>query len=325
MPYERQLTAKREILVDQLRRIAGVEEPPVEDVIPSPSPWNYRNTLQFHLDDRGKLGYLTWGGGQVVPIRECHLPEGALNELWPQLDFEPLPGLARVELRLGADGEALMALEMAGLDLPEFEVDFSLSAVLLSPAGQIVLAGDDYLLMKVLGRLFKVSAGSFFQVNTAQAGEMIRTLLDWLPVNGQITLLDVYCGVGLFSAFFAPRVGRCIGIESSESACADYAVNLDEYSNVELYAGAAEEVLPGLDVRAEIVMVDPPRAGLEIAALDALVAMQPGTIAYVSCDPATLARDAARLMKNGFRLERVRPIDMFPQTYHIESISLFSR
>lgn len=325
MPYERQLAAKREILIDQLRRIAGVADPPVEAVVPSPSIWNYRNTVQFHLDDHGKLGYLSRGGNQIVPIRECHLPETALNELWPQLDFEPLPGLERIELRLGADGEALMALEMASLDLPEFEVDMPLSAVLRSPAGQIVLAGDDYLVMEVLGRPFKVSAGSFFQINTAQAGAMAKTLLEWLVVNPQTTLLDVYCGVGLFSAFFAPRVERCIGIESSESACADYAVNLDEYDHVELYAGAAEQILPAVDYRADAVIVDPPRAGLETAALDALTAMQPEEIAYVSCDPATLARDTARLLRSGYRLAQVRPFDLFPQTYHIESISLFKR
>jgi 23S rRNA (uracil1939-C5)-methyltransferase len=325
LTYERQLAAKQAILIDQLRRIAGVTVPPVEDIVPSPSPWNYRNTVQFHLNEEGRLGYQSWGGSRVVAIRECHLPEQTLNELWPLLDFEPLPGLERIELRLGADGEALLALETNELELPEFEVDIPLSAVLRSPAGQIVLVGDDHLVMEVLGKPFKVSAGSFFQVNTPMAGAMVETLLDWLPVNRRTTLLDVYCGVGLFSAFFAPRVGRCIGIESSESACADYAVNLDACENVELYVGLAEEVLPALNRRGEVIIVDPPRAGLEIAALDALTAMQPEAIAYVSCDPATLARDAARLLRGGYRLERVRPFDLFPQTYHIESISLFKR
>ncbi len=323
MPYERQLKAKREVLADQLRRIAGVEHPPVEEMLPSPLAWNYRNTVQFHLSETGRLGYQRWGGREVVAIRECHLPEEPLNGLWPQIDFEPLPGLERIELRLGADEDVLMALETSGLDLPEFEVEQPLSAVLRSPAGQIVLAGDDSLVMEVLGRPFKVSAGSFFQVNTAQAGAMVTTLVEWLPLTGQTTLLDVYCGVGLFSAFLAPRVGRCIGIEASESACADYAANLDEFDNVELYVGAAGEILPALPQRAEVVILDPPRSGVEIPALDALTAMRPEVIAYVSCDPAMLARDAARLLEAGYRLERVKPIDMFPQTYHIESISLF--
>ncbi len=325
MSYASQLAAKQAILADQLTRIAGVTDPPIEEIVPSPSFWNYRNTIQFHLDNEGRLGYQRWGGKGVVRIRECHLPEPALNELWPLLDFEPLPGLERIELRQGADGEILITLEIEGLELPEFEVDIPLSAVVRSPAGKIVLAGDDALVMEVLGRPFRVSAGSFFQVNTAQTGAMVETLLDWLPVNPRTTLLDVYCGVGLFSAFFVPRVGRCIGIESSESSCADFAVNLDAFDHVELYVGTAEEVLPGLTLRADAVILDPPRAGMQSVALDALTAMQPEVIAYVSCDPATLARDASRLLRSGYRLDRVRPFDLFPQTYHIESISLFER
>lgn len=325
MPYARQLAAKQEILIDQLKRIGGIPDPPVEEMAPSPLPWNYRNSVQFHLTKEGRLGFQGWGSGGVVPIRECHLPEAALNALWPQLDLEPLPGLEKIELRLGAGEDILLALEANDLELPEFEADLPLSAVLRSPAGQIILAGDDSLAMEVLDRPFKVSAGSFFQVNAAQAGALVNTLLEWLPLTPQTTLLDVYCGVGLFSAFAAPRAGRCIGIEVSESACADYAANLDAFDNVELYMGAAEVVLPMLSASVQAAILDPPRSGLEIAALDALAALQPEVIAYVSCDPSTLARDASRLLNAGYRLARVRPVDMFPQTYHIESVSLFVR
>jgi len=325
MPYARQLEVKRDILVEQLRRLAGIAEPPVEETVPSPAPWNYRNAVQFHLDEKGRLGYLGWGSQKVVAINECHLPEGPLNALWPRLEFEALPGLEKIELRLGSADEILVMLEASDLELPEFTVDMPLSAVHRSPAGQVVLAGDDYLVMEVHGKAFKVSADSFFQVNTAQAEQMVVTLLDWLQLSRDSTLLDVYCGVGLFSAFLAPLVGRCIGIEISDSACENYAANLDAYDNVELYVGAAGEILTELNTPAEAVIVDPPRSGLEVAALDAIAAMQPTVIAYVSCDPSTLARDVGRLQKAGYRLKRVRPIDMFPQTYHIESISLLKR
>ncbi len=323
MSYAAQLAAKKAILIDQFQRIAGIPAPFVEDVEPSSSPWFYRNTVQFHLNPEGKLGYQMWGSNRVVAIRECHLPEEPLNALWPQLDFEPLPDLKKIELRLGSGDEILMALESNSVEMPEFEVDIPLSAVHLSPAGQIVLAGEDFLVMEVLDRPFKVSAQSFFQVNTAQAEKMVATLFDWLPLTKQTTLLDIYCGVGLFSAFIAAKVGRCIGIELSESACADYAVNLDEFDNVELYIGGAEKILPSLDVQAQVAVLDPPRAGVNPLALDALAVIRPEVIAYVSCDPSTLARDAARLLKAGYRLERVKPFDLFPQTYHIESISLF--
>jgi 23S rRNA (uracil1939-C5)-methyltransferase len=114
-----------------------------------------------------------------------------------------------------------------------------------------------------------------------------------------------------------------IGIESAPSACEDFAVNLDEFANVELYQGMAQDILPALKVAADIAIVDPPRAGLDKAVLDALLRIKPKTLAYVSCDPSTLARDAARLILGGYRLKQVTPFDLFPQTYHIESISIF--
>ncbi len=217
-----------------------------------------------------------------------------------------------------------MVLESEDPVAPEFSVDIPLSAVHSSPAGQIILAGDDYLVMEVAGRPFKVSAGSFFQVNTLQAEAMVQALLASLPLNPHTTLLDLYCGVGLFSAFLAPLVGRCVGVEVSESACEDYTANLDEFDNVEFYLGPVEEVLPQLDVPADVVLLDPPRAGLDRRVIDALLAIQPKTIAYVSCDPSTLARDLKRLMAGGYSLDKVTPFDLFPQTYHIESISLLN-
>jgi 23S rRNA (uracil1939-C5)-methyltransferase len=158
------------------------------------------------------------------------------------------------------------------------------------------------------------------------AEKMVKHLLTHLPVSMSTTLLDIYCGVGLFSKFFAPTCGLVIGIEASGSACEDFVFNLDEFDNVELYEGTAEEVLPGLAGRLDsstFVIVDPPRAGIERHALDAIFSIKPQIIAYVSCDPSTLARDAARLINGGYRLVEVTPFDLFPQTYHIESISIF--
>ena len=191
-----------------------------------------------------------------------------------------------------------------------------------------MIAGGDHISTRVLGRDFRVSAASFFQVNTAMAEKMVERLLAVLPVSNSDTLLDLYCGVGLFSAFFASRAGTVIGVESSESACEDFTVNLDEFENVELYEGAAEEILPALTDHASSVtyaLVDPPRAGLDLRVMDALQALGPRVIAYVSCDPSTLARDAKRLIAGGYSLKQVTPFDLFPQTYHIESISLFTK
>jgi 23S rRNA (uracil1939-C5)-methyltransferase len=322
LPYPDQLGVKAGILRDQLRRIGKLEDPPVTAITASPLPWNYRNYIQFHFTEAGRLGFVDASGRGVLPIGECHLPEEALSDLWPTLDLDPQLDLERLSLRLGLDGQIMLMLESEQTPILELEAD--LSVVHLAGQEAVVMAGEGSLVMAVNARPFRVSAGSFFQVNTGAAGKMVEYLLEQLPVTTTTTLLDVYCGVGLFSAFYAPRVGRLVGIEASPSACADFVLNLDEFDNVDLYEAPAELVLPSLDFSPQAVILDPPRAGLERRALEALLALGPERIAYVSCDPSTLARDAARLITGGYRLRSVAPFDLFPQTYHIESISLFT-
>ena len=327
MSYAGQLKAKREILRDQLKRIGKIESPPVRDTEASPDAWYYRNHVQFHLTQEGRVGYIRHPAAPhsvdpVLAIRECHLPEAPLNDLWPQLEFEPGSGLERVSLRAG--DELMLTLESPEPEPPEMEIEAELSVVHLYEDHPVVVAGAAALHIEVLGRRFQVSAGSFFQVNTPMAARMVEHVLAHLPERlGAV--LDIYCGVGLFSAFLASRCTRLIGVESSEAACEDFAANLDEFDNVELYEGLAEEVLPHLDVQPDAVLVDPPRAGLKRVALDAILALRPTRIVYVSCDPSTLARDARRLIDGGYELAEVTPCDLFPQTYHIESISVFER
>jgi 23S rRNA (uracil1939-C5)-methyltransferase len=323
LTYDAQLEAKRDILRDQLARIGKIPQANVLASVPA-SPWNYRNHVQFHLTGDGKLGYHAAGSGGVIPIQECHLPESTINTIWPQLDFEALPELERIGLRLGAGDDLQLVLDSYDPRTPELTVeDLPISVVHLSPAGPLVLAGSESIVIEVLERPFRVSAGAFFQVNTLMAGKMVAHLLERLPLQPDSTVLELYCGVGLFSAFIAPRVARLVGVESSTYACDDFVVNLDEYENVELYQAQAGQVLPQLDLNPEIVLVDPPREGLDRATLDGILALQPNTLAYVSCDPATLARDARRLSQAGYQLLEITPFDLFPQTYHIESISLW--
>lgn len=325
LPYEKQLQAKTDILIDQLKRIGKIETPPVKPMVACPNPWNYRNHVQFSLDRNGKLGFQAPNSNKVIPIEECHLPETSVNDLWPQLDFEPETDVERVSLRLGMDDDLMLVLESDSPEPPDLEIEAGVSIAHVYEGNAVIIAGSDHILMRVLGREFKVSAASFFQVNTVMAGKMVEHLLANLPISPTTTLLDVYCGVGLFSAFLASKCGRVIGIESSESSCGDFAVNLDEFDNVELYEDEAEAVIPQLEAKPDIVLVDPPRAGLDKAVVDGILKLGPRLIAYVSCDPSTLARDAARLVNGGYKLREVTPFDLFPQTYHIESISLFER
>jgi 23S rRNA (uracil1939-C5)-methyltransferase len=326
LSYERQLQAKTEILRDQLRRIGKIEDPPVKPIVVSPLEWNYRNHVQFHLTAEGKLGFINSKGNSSFPIEECHLSEISIDTFWPELHFESNKDIERVSLRAGTGEELLVVLESESSETPELEIEADVSVVHLFDEHPVVIAGQDHLTINVLEKDFRVSAASFFQVNTKMAGKMVEHLLAKLPVTSSSTLMDAYCGVGLFSNFFAPKCEKIIGIESSESVCEDFTVNLDEFDNIELYEGAAEEILPALAGRVSSVthmIVDPPRAGIEKHVLDAIITIKPQVIAYVSCDPSTLARDAARLIHGGYRLAEVTPFDLFPQTYHIESISIF--
>jgi len=329
IPYQDQLTIKTDILRDQMERIGKIENPPVRPMVASPNPWNYRNHVQFHLTADGKPGYifsLPEGEGiGVKAISECHLPEKTIDELWPQLEFEPEAPLSRVSLRAGVNDDLMLILESEYPDPPKMELEAGISVVHLTDGDALVMAGDDHILMQILGRVCRVSAASFFQVNTPMAEKMVGCLLERLPVTRSTSILDVYCGVGSFSAFLAEKCGQVTGIEISASACDDYLVNLDEFDNAVLYEDDAGAVIPQLEAKKDIVLVDPPRAGLDKHVLDGIVRLKPGVIAYVSCDPATLARDAARLINAGYQLVDVTPFDLFPKTYHIESISIFEK
>ncbi len=330
LDYAGQLAAKESILRDQLGRIGGLVQPPVQPIVASPSMFNYRNHVQFHLAAEGRLGYQRARSEETLAIQECHLPEAVLNQVWPQLDFEALAEVERVALRLGMDDDVQLILESSDPQPPELSVeDLPLSVAHLSPAGTLTLAGSEALFIEVLGRPFRVSAGSFFQVNTAMAAAMVTHVLEHLPrfqpLTPKTTLVDAYCGVGLFSAFLAGQVGQLIGIEASPSAGEDFVANLDEFDNVTLYEADAGLALETLDAQPQIILVDPPRQGVERKAMDGLVRLAPRLLVYVSCDPSTLGRDAKRLAAAGYELLQATPFDVFPQTYHVESVSFWGK
>lgn len=325
MPYPIQLKSKAEIVHSQLERLGGFEDPPVETIIASQSPWNTRNHLKFSLTPDGRLGFNAPGSNRVVPIDECHLPEPNLASLWPRLDLETIQGLKRITLRTGIEGERMLILH--GDDDPDVNVttDLPASVVWLSPRGMTVLAGEGFLTIDVLDRAFKVSANSFFQVHTALAGEVVQHVLEALRFQPGETILDLYAGVGLFSAFLAQKGVRVVAVEESPVACADFENNLAEFDHVELYEAPVEVALPAIHTHPSAVIVDPPRVGLSLEAIKQLINLSSPLLVYVSCDPATLARDGQRLVKAGYQLERCTPIDMFPQTYHIETLSIWRR
>jgi 23S rRNA (uracil1939-C5)-methyltransferase len=289
-------------------------------------PWQYRNHIQFSVSEDGNLGFVASSSHRVVPIERCLLMHPLLEEVWEALDIELL-GLQRLSLRAGiSTGEQMLILEMEGDQAPELEMNMPLACVLLlSDGSPVTLIGSPFVHEQVAGRMYRISAPSFFQVNTDQAEALVSLVSANLrPKPGDI-ILDTYCGVGTLSLGLASQAKQVVGIESSAVAVADATANASGMENVLLVHGEAEEVLPALEVHAPLAVVDPPRAGLGRAVLSALVSLAAPRLVYVSCDPATLARDIKGLVGSGYRLISVQPVDMFPQTYHIECVAVLER
>jgi 23S rRNA (uracil1939-C5)-methyltransferase len=326
MKYPAQLKAKAGILQEQLERIGHFKEIPPIGIGASPEAWYYRNHIQFHLTDKGELGFQIARTNRSFPVRECHLPEHLINQAWPQIEIEPQHGLERVSLRSGMDDDLMIILEGSNPPTRNFSIEnLTLSVVQVRPSGNTVLKGSDYISIEILGKRFKASPTSFFQVNKGQASVMVKHCLDVLPLASNMIVLDVYAGVGLFSAFIAPKVKRLVGIELSPEACEDFTRNLDEYDNVDLYEAPADQVLESVQFKPDMILMDPPRAGLGKQTTEAVMAQGAEYLVYISCDPATLARDGRLLMMGGYTLNEIHLFDMFPQTYHIESFSIWEK
>lgn len=326
--YPAQLAFKTAVVRDQLARLGKFSDPPVRDTIPSPAPWHYRNHVQLAVDRRGRLGFRAAASRRIVPVDECLLLHPLVDELFLALDLgsdADLPPLKRLSLRAGINtGDQMIIFETVGDEPPELEVDFPVSCVLLLEDGTPVnLIGYNHITERVAGRTFHISAGSFFQVNTPQAETLIRLVAEYLSPIGDETLLDAYCGVGTFALSLADKVAHVIGVESMPTAVEDFGINAEGMENVAILPGVVEEVLAGLEMPVDLAVVDPPRTGVHSDALAALVRLAPQRLVYVSCDPATLARDGRALAGAGYELAVVQPVDMFPQTYHVETVSLW--
>jgi 23S rRNA (uracil1939-C5)-methyltransferase len=189
-----------------------------------------------------------------------------------------------------------------------------------------LLGGRDHIRERIGGLTFQISANSFFQTNTAQAERLFEVVLDAAGLTGTETVIDLYSGTGAISLLLARRCRTVYGIELAQAAVDDAGVNAaaNDIDNCAFLAGEVRFVLPALiakDVTADVVVADPPRAGFHPKALSTLVALAPARIVYVSCNPATLARDLGELVRGGYRVEWVQPIDMFPHTPHIEAVA----
>jgi 23S rRNA (uracil1939-C5)-methyltransferase len=300
MTYEAQLREKEAIVREQLRRIGGLDDSVVRPIVGAANPWYYRNHLRFSTGKKwGDVGFISRRGRGLLKVESCPIADSWVNDLLPTLQGKG-SGLHQVQVRHSAEtGTYLVAPAVPGIAIESGQ-----------KAYQEALGG----------RVFQVSAAAFFQVNHAQAGQMARLVGEALPAHGSL-LVDAFAGVGTFAALFADRFDRVLAIEESHSAIRDATVNLSGLDNVEMVAGKVEDVLPNLEGRPDAIVLDPPRPGCYPAVLGAIVSFRPSSVVYVSCNPATLARDLRILVEGGYELEHVTPLDMFPQTGHIECVA----
>jgi 23S rRNA (uracil1939-C5)-methyltransferase len=317
---------KRDVVIDQLKRIGGVADPVVHPTIASPEAWGYRVHATFHVDGEGNMCFVGTDGETLVPVDECHIIRPELLDLLDELALDDIPELERVRVQIGSDGRRMVVLSTTDDDAPELEVTIPVSInLLLSDNEPVNLIGASHTLYTVRGRQFRVTAGGFFQVNVPQAETLVDLVLQRLDLRGDEAVLDLYAGVGLFSAFIAERAALVTSVESYPPAVTDADENLADLDNVDLIEGSVEDVLPELSEQYDAVVLDPPRAGVDASALDVIDLLGARTVVYVSCEPSTLARDAKRLIAKGWQLVDTQPVDMFPQTYHVECVAHFVR
>ncbi|HWS53992.1 MAG TPA: class I SAM-dependent RNA methyltransferase, partial [Pyrinomonadaceae bacterium] len=302
LDYEAQLAAKSEIIRDCLRRVGHVEPPAEIVVTPSPAEWRYRSRARWQYDPRGgALGYYERGTHRVCDVAECPVAapavQGRLTRLREAARADELPAGAR-----------------------EFEAVEGDDGVALWPALE---AGDERERTRlVAGERYRFDAGCFFQINHALLEPLVAAGLG--DAAGQ-TALDLYCGVGLFTLPLARRFASVTGVEGHAAASAYARRNLAdaglthasvETAHVGEWLAARAPSLP----RPDFILLDPPRAGAEPETVRAILELRPPRLSYVSCDPATLARDLHALTAAGYRISTLRAFDMFPQTHHVETV-----
>jgi 23S rRNA (uracil1939-C5)-methyltransferase len=362
LPYERQLEVKHAQVEDALRRIGRLEEFELEPIVPAVEPWRYRNKLEysFGTDPDGRLvcGFHAPGRWEeIVPLSDCLLASEPANAARERVvEWCRAQGLTAFDRRthegflrnlVVRESRRIGELQVRLVTSPG-ELDRASLAAAAQPVGGLLwtrtdslaettnegetelLAGSDRLEEEIGGMRVRIAANAFFQTNTEMAERLYGLAIEYAQPVGTERVYDLYCGIGTIGLLVAPRVAEVWGLELIEEAVADAIANarLNEVDNAHFFAGDVRLALRELVQRAgrpDTLIVDPPRSGLSQKVVRRIIEAEPRRIVYVSCNPTTLAPNAAQLVEAGYRLRRVRPVDMFPQTPHIECVALLER
>ncbi len=311
--YEAQLQWKRERVRMEFAKW-GVDTTVIQQVIGADNPWNYRNHMRFSVNSQGKAGLTYFQSHQIIPLTDCPIAHPTINRILQEL---PAIQLAKpqIGIRCGANtGEALLFPQVAQLDTAKL-------------AEEGIAIQKDTFHETIGGLAFTIRANSFFQTNTQQAEKMAQLVLSAAPGSINPAIADAYSGVGVFAALLSQfGAGRIAAIEESTAAVKDAKANFAALgiSDIEMICGKVEEILPQRQDRFDAIVIDPPRAGCFPQVLQAILEQRISRVIYISCDPATLARDVHILCAGGYQLLSAQPLDMFPHTYHIETVAVLA-
>jgi len=314
---DRQREMKVAILRGQLEHLGGISEPPVEpiDDLGNIDGFGYRNHATLVVDDQGRPCYHRAGSHDLVPIDRCPLLHPLIGE--PLESLKDLGGLKSLELRCGVNTGDRLAM-VRGEPSAESLRQAALAGISFTEPGQGELhesiAGEDY----------RVSSKSFFQANSRGAERLVELVLEALDPKAKDVAVELYAGVGLFTVPLARRCSRVHAVEANGAALRDLRRHTRQLP-VQVHGSTVQSAMGRLPGKADLILADPPREGLDESTVRWLCERQPRTVVLVACDAAALARDARGLVAGGYRLERVRPIDLFPHTFHIEALAHFTR
>jgi 23S rRNA (uracil1939-C5)-methyltransferase len=309
--YGHQLQLKRERVQREIANYENLSGVEVDLTVKSEKRLKYRNHGRFTIgkyEDSGEVGYKNAVTRQFVRIEECLLMDEKVNDTIALVQ-DKMEGQTQMSVRVGVNTDSMLVqpnMEIPGLDL---------------------VTGVQHYEEEVRGSRFTVAASSFFQVNTGQLSCAVDEVRELLELVGEEVLVDAYCGVGVFAVLMSPYVKRVIGIEESASAIEDANRNLNGATNIEFIQGKTENVMADWQDAdsVDVLLLDPPRVGCHPDVLESVKKLQPKKVLMISCEPAAMARDLNLMCEGGmYKLDTVRPVDMFPQTRHVETISMLS-